>query len=62
MKDLYYWFKAIDQFTITIAICLELVCFILKHVEEVIGREAELKVLGEGICSEIDSCLFGIVT
>jgi len=62
MKDLNYRLKAIDQFAIPIAICLELVCFILKHVEEVVGRAAVLKVLGAGMYSEIYSCLFGIVT
>jgi len=62
MKDMHYRLKAIDQFAIPIAIFLELDCFVLKHVEEVVGRAAVLKVLGAGMCSEIYSCLFGIVT
>jgi len=62
MKDLNYWLKAIDQLAIPIAIFLELDCFVLKHVEEVVGRAAVLKVLGGGMCSEIYFCLFGIVT
>jgi hypothetical protein len=62
MKDLNYWLKEIDQFAIPIAIFLELDCFVLKHVEEVVGRAAVLKVLGGGMCSEIYSCFFGIVT
>jgi len=62
MKDLNYWLKGIDQLAIPIAIFLELDCFVLKHVEEVVGRATVLKVLSAGMCSEIYSCLFGIVT
>ncbi len=61
MKNLYYWFKAVDQFAITIPICLELLCSVLKQVEEGIRRVAVLKVLGDGIRSKVYSCLFGII-
>jgi hypothetical protein len=61
MKDLYYGFKAIDQFAIPIAICLELLGLVLKHVEEVVSRVTVLKISGVGIRDKIDSGLFGIV-
>ena len=62
MKGLYYGFEAIDEFAIPIAKCLELLRSLLKHLEEVIGRLTVLKVLCEGLCSKVDSCLFGIFT
>jgi hypothetical protein len=62
MKDLNYWLKEINQVAIPIAIFLKLDCFVLKHIEEVVGRAAILKVLGAGMYGEIYSCLFGIVT
>ena len=61
MKDMYYGFKAIDQFAIPITICLELLGPVLKHVEEVVSRAAVLKILGVGIRGKIYSSLFGIV-
>ena len=48
MEDLYYGLKAIDQFTIPIAICLELLGLVLKHVEEVVSRLTVLKISGVG--------------
>ena len=41
---------------------LELLGSLLKYVEEVISRVTVLKVLGEGLCSKIYACLFGVVT
>ena len=61
MKDLYYGFKAIDQFVIPITICLELPGPVLKHVEEVVSRAAGLNILGVGIRGKVYSSLFGIV-
>ena len=61
MEDLYYGLKAIDQFTIPIAICLELLGLVLKHVEEVVSRLTVLKISGVGIRGKIYSGLFGIV-
>ena len=40
---------------------LELLGSLLKHVEEVVSGVTVLKVLGEGLCSKIYACLFGIV-
>jgi len=62
MKGLYYGFHAIDWFAIAIAIYLELLRSLLEHVEEVVSRVTVLKVLGEGLCSKVYACLFGIVT
>jgi hypothetical protein len=61
MKDLYYWFKIVDQLAIFISIGVELLGFVLKEVENGICRMAVLDGLGEGICSEVYPCLFGIV-
>jgi len=61
MKDLYHGLKAIDQFVIPIAICLELLGPVLKHVEEVVSRVAGLNILGVGIRGKVYSSLFGIV-
>ena len=61
MKNLYYWFKAVDQLAIAIPICLELLCSVLKQAEEGIRSVAVLKVLGESIRSKVYSCLFGII-
>ncbi len=61
MKHLYYRLKKVDQFAISIAICLELVCFVLKEVEDAIGGVASLEGLDEGICGKVYACLFGIV-
>ena len=62
MEGLYYGFEAIDEFAFPIAEYLELLRSLLKHLEEVLGRVAVLKVLGERLCSKIYSCLFGIFT
>ena len=37
MKDLYYWFKTVDQFAITIAVSLELFCFVSEEVDDCVG-------------------------
>ena len=61
MEGLYYGFEAIDQFVIPIAICLEFLRSLPKRIEEVVGRVTVLKVLSEGLCSNVYTCLFGIV-
>ena len=61
MKDLYYWFKTVDQFAIPIAICLELLCFVSEEIKDGIGGFAILEGLGGGMSSEVYACLFGIV-
>ena len=61
MKDLYNWFKTIDQLSISIAIILELLCSVLKEVEDGIGRIAVLERLGGRMCCEVYFCLLGIV-
>ncbi len=61
MKDLYYWFKTVDQLSIPIAICLELVCFVSEDVKDGIGGVAILEGLRGRMCDEVYACLFGIV-
>ena len=61
MKDLYNWFKTIDQLSISIAIILELLCSVLKEVEDGFGRVAVLECLGGRMCYEVYFCLLGIV-
>jgi hypothetical protein len=61
MKDMYYWPKTVYQLSISIAICLELVCFVSKEIEDRIGGVATLEGLGGWMCSKVYACLFGIV-
>jgi len=61
MKDLYNWFKTIDQLSISIAIILELLCSVLKEVEDGIGRVAVLECLGGRMGCKVYFCLLGIV-
>ena len=61
MKESYYGLKSVDQFSIPVAICLELVCFILKKSEDGIGGVASLEGLGEGMCGEINIRSFRII-
>ena len=61
MKNLYYGFKTVDQLSIPIAICLELLCFVLEETKDGIGGIAILEGLGRGMCDEVYASLFGIV-
>lgn len=61
MKHLYYGLKIADQFVVSVAVCLELLCFVLKEFEDVVGRVTILEGLGERTCGKVNSCLFGIV-
>jgi len=61
MKDLHYWFKTVDQLAISIAICLELLCFVCEEINDGIGGVSILEGLCRGMSSEVDACLFGIV-
>jgi len=61
MKNLYYGLKIVDQFAIAVTIGLELLCFVLKEVEDVVGSVAILEGLGGRVCGEVYACLFGVV-
>ena len=61
MKDLYYGFKTVDQFSIPIAICLELLCFFSEEIKDSIGGVAILEGLGRGMFGEVYACLLSIV-
>ena len=61
MKDLYDGFKTVDQPAISVAICLELLCFVSEEIEDGISGVAILENLGRGMCGEVYACLFGIV-
>ena len=61
MKDLYYRFKTVDQLSIPIAICLELVCFVSEEIKDRIGGVASLEGLRKGMCSKVYTRLFSIV-
>jgi hypothetical protein len=47
MKDLHNWLETVDQVVISAAILLELICFVLKEIEDIIGRLAVLELLGK---------------
>jgi hypothetical protein len=61
MKYLYYWFETVDQVSIPIAICLELVCFLSEEVKDGIDGVAVLEGLCGRMCKEVYACLPGIV-
>ena len=61
MEYLYKRLETVHEFAIPIAICLELVCFVLKDVEDRIGRVAVLDGLGGGMNGEVYGCLSGII-
>ena len=61
MKDSHYWLETVDQLSIPIAICLELLCFVSDEIEDRIGGVAILNGLRRGMRSEVYACLFGIV-
>jgi hypothetical protein len=60
MEDLYYGFKTVDQLAISIAISLELLCFVSEEIEDGIGGVGILEDSGRGMCSEVYTCLFEI--
>ena len=61
MKSLNYRAKAADQVPIAFPIVFELACFVLKQVENRLGRVATLKFVGESIICDIYPCLLGII-
>ena len=61
MKDLHYGFKTVDQLSIAIAICLELLCFVFEEIKDGICGIAILEGLGRGMCGEVYACLLSIV-
>jgi len=38
VKDLYHGFETVDQFSISVTVCLELLGFVFKDVEDEFGR------------------------
>ena len=38
MKDLYNRFETVNQFAISVTVCLELLGFVFKEVEDAFGR------------------------
>ena len=61
MKNLYYWFKTVDQVAIPITIRLELLCFVFEEIKDRTGGVAILEDLRRGMCSKVYAYLFGIV-
>jgi hypothetical protein len=61
MKDSHNRVETVDQLSISIAILLELFCFDLKEIEDVIGRLATLERLGEGTVGEVYPSLSEVV-
>jgi hypothetical protein len=61
MKDSYNRVETVDQLSIPIAVILELSCFDLKEIEDIIGRLAALDCLGEGTVGEVYPGLFEVV-
>jgi hypothetical protein len=61
MKHLDDRLETIDQLSISIAIGLELACFLLEDVEDSIGRIAILEGSSDGVCCEVYTGLFGIL-
>ena len=61
MKDVYYGFKTVDQLSIPVAICLELLCFVSKEIKDGIGGVPIFEGLRREMSSEVYTRLFGIV-
>ena len=62
MKDLHNWFEAVDQLAISIAIILELACFVLKEFEDSFGRSTVLELLGKRVFDKIYPSFVEVVT
>ena len=62
MKDLHNWLETVDQTAISVAILLELVCFVLKEIEDIIGRLAVLELLGKRVSGKVYPCLVEIIS
>ena len=61
MEYLHNRLETVYQFAIPIAICVELVCFALKDVEDRFGRVTVLKGLCGWMSGEVYARLFGII-
>ena len=61
MKDLNNWFETVDQVAISIAIILELVCFVMKESEDSVGRLAVLELLGKRVFGNVHPSLAEVV-
>ena len=53
MKDLHNWFEKVDQLVVSIAIIFELVCFVLKELDDSVGRLAVLELLGRRVFGKV---------
>ena len=62
MKDLHNRFETVDQLAISIAIVLELVCFVLEEFEDIIGRLAVPEFLGKRVFGKVYPSLLEIVS
>jgi hypothetical protein len=62
MKNLHNWFETVDQLAISIAIILELVCFIMKESEDSVGRWAVLELLGKRVFGNVYPSLVEVVS
>ena len=60
VKDLYHGFEIVDQFSISVTVCLKLVGFVCKEVEDAFGRVTALERLGEGMGGKVYASLFGV--
>ena len=49
MKDLHNWSKTVDQLVVSVSEVLELVRFLLKEFQDIIGGLAILEFLGKWI-------------
>jgi hypothetical protein len=50
VKHLYDRFETVDQFSISVTVCLELLGFVSEEVEDAFGRVKRLERLGKGMC------------
>ena len=62
MKDLHNWFQIVNQVAISIAIILELVCFVMKESEDSVGRLAVLELLGKRVFGNVYPSLIEVVS
>jgi len=61
MENLYDWFKVVDQFSVSVPVCVELVCSVLQEVENGVGVVAIPDGLGKGMRGKVYTRLRGIV-
>jgi hypothetical protein len=59
---LHNWFETVDQAAISVAILLELGCFVLKEIEDIVGRLAGLELLGKRVFGKVYPSLVEVVS